>query len=575
MKIIFFLILHRMRRPLILLITVYAVAVLGLVLIPGQDANGQPWDMDFFHAFYFVSFMGSTIGFGELPYPFTDGQRMWTLFSIYASVTTWLYTIGSMLSLIQEPAFRQAVTRTIFIHAVKRIREPFYLICGYGDTGSKLVSALAEYNTRSVVIGDDQERLNELELGITHLFVPAFCADASDPAILADAGLNNRYCKGLIALTNNDNANLKIAITGKLLNPALPVISRSDNHDIGTNIASFGTEYIINPYESFANRLAIALQSPAIYLLDQWLTGVPGSTLTDPVFPPKGNWILCGFGRFGKAVYRKLTDENINVQVVEADPDTTHPPAGTVIDRGTEAETLLQAGIKDAAGIVAGTDVDANNLSIIITAKMLNPELFCVARQNDQENQPIFQQAGLQLITQRSEIIARKILSLLQNPLLTAFLITIRHQEAAWADQLLSKICTVTDDLVPVNWMISIDETTSPAICQRLRAGDVLELNILQCDPQHRETQLPCLPLMLRRNHHNTLTPEPTTNLKVGDEILFCGRSLGKKQMQWTQNVDEYLNYVLTGKPRPTIRLLSRFKRNPSTDSTLPRPQVR
>ena len=118
-----------------------------------------------------------------------------------------------------------------------------------------------------------QERLNELEIGTTHLFVPAICADASDPSILADAGLNNRYCKGLIALTNNDETNLKIAITGKLLNTSLPVISRSDNHDTGLNIASFGTEYIINFYESFANRLAIALQSPGIYLLHHWLTG--------------------------------------------------------------------------------------------------------------------------------------------------------------------------------------------------------------------------------------------------------------------------------------------------------------
>ncbi len=544
-----------MRRPLILLISVYAIAVLGLVLIPGQNAKGEPWSMDFFHAFYFVSFMGSTIGFGELPYPFTDGQRMWTLFSIYASVITWLYAIGSLLSLIQEPAFRQAVIRSVFQRAVKRIREPFYLICGYGDTGSKLVHALAKYDTHSVVIGDDQDRLNELEIGTTHLFVPAICADASDPSILADAGLNNHYCKGLIALTNNDEINLKIAITGKLLNTSLPVISRSDNHDTGLNIASFGTEYIINPYESFANRLAIALQSPGIYLLDQWLTGAPGSPLTDPVFPPRGKWILCGFGRFGKAVYHKLTAENIPVQVVEADPDTTHPPAGTVIDRGTEADALLQAGIQEAVGIVAGTDVDANNLSIIITAKMLNPELFCVARQNNQENQPIFQKAGLQLITQRSEIIARKILSLLQNPLLADFLIAIRSQEEPWADQLLSKICTVTDDLIPVNWIVTINESDSPAICNKLREDEPLSLVILQNHPQQRDIQLPCVPIMLRRNHDSILTPESTTALKVGDQILFCGRDQARKQMQWTQNVTDYLDYVITGKPRPTIRL--------------------
>ena len=51
--------------PLLVLIGVYSVSILGLVLIPGQDDQGMPWRMNFFHAFYFVSFMGSTIGFGS------------------------------------------------------------------------------------------------------------------------------------------------------------------------------------------------------------------------------------------------------------------------------------------------------------------------------------------------------------------------------------------------------------------------------------------------------------------------------------------------------------------------------
>lgn len=39
---VFFLILRRMRVPLIVLIVIYAISVLGLTLVPGVDANGQP-----------------------------------------------------------------------------------------------------------------------------------------------------------------------------------------------------------------------------------------------------------------------------------------------------------------------------------------------------------------------------------------------------------------------------------------------------------------------------------------------------------------------------------------------------
>ena len=65
-----FLVLRRMRTPLLILLGAYTVTVLGLTLIPGVDDQGQPWRMDFFHAFYFISYMATTIGFGEIPYEF-------------------------------------------------------------------------------------------------------------------------------------------------------------------------------------------------------------------------------------------------------------------------------------------------------------------------------------------------------------------------------------------------------------------------------------------------------------------------------------------------------------------------
>ena len=142
MNIVFFLILRRMRAPLLVLSAVYCLATLGMTLVPGQDDAGNVWYMDFFHAFYFVTFMGTTIGFGEIPYPFTDAQRFWSLISIYMTVVAWLYAIGKLLALIQDETLRRAFVGVQFEHAVSRIREPFYLVCGYGDTGSKLVDAL-------------------------------------------------------------------------------------------------------------------------------------------------------------------------------------------------------------------------------------------------------------------------------------------------------------------------------------------------------------------------------------------------------------------------------------------------
>ncbi len=201
---IVFVLLRRLHSPLIALICVYAVCILGFVLIPGVDDKGQPWQMDFFHAFYFVSFMGTTIGFGEIPYAFTDAQRMWATVSIYATVVVWLYGIGFLLTILQEPGFKQLLNQTSFRRKVKRIREPFYLICGYGDTGSKLVKAMTESDITAIVIEIDPERVNILELEDHRIYVPGLCADAAIPDTLLSAGLKQRNCAGVVALTNDD-----------------------------------------------------------------------------------------------------------------------------------------------------------------------------------------------------------------------------------------------------------------------------------------------------------------------------------------------------------------------------------
>ncbi|RTZ58426.1 MAG: potassium transporter TrkA, partial [Gammaproteobacteria bacterium] len=80
------LIMRRMRKPLIVLIIAYTICIAGIMAAPGVDAQGNPWHMGLFHALYFVSYMATTIGFGEIPYEFSDMQRLWTIFAIYIGV---------------------------------------------------------------------------------------------------------------------------------------------------------------------------------------------------------------------------------------------------------------------------------------------------------------------------------------------------------------------------------------------------------------------------------------------------------------------------------------------------------
>ena len=553
MENIFFLIFRRMRMPLIILVLTYAVTMLGLVLIPGQDAQGNPWHMDFFHAFYFVSFMATTIGFGEIPYEFTNAQRLWVTFSIYATVVVWIYAIGTILSLVQDRSLKQAIVERRFSKRIRRMRDPFLLVCGYGETGSALVRAVTERHQLAVAIDIDEERVNMLKLENLREFVPALHADASRPLHLLEAGLEHPRCRAVVALTNDNDVNLKIALTSKLLHPDIRVICRADSHDVEANMASFGTDFIVDPYDKFASHLATALHTPGLFLLHEWLTGVRYQPLPEPIYPPKqGRWIVCGYGRFGQAVCQRLKEEGLEVVVVEATPEKTgFPDTEYVVGRGTEAVTLSEAGIDRAVGLVAGTDRDANNLSIIMTAKQMKPDLFVVARQNMQDNQRIFDAVNADMVMHPSAIIANRIRVLLATPLLYEFASLAMHEEDQWACELISRITALVNTEVPEVWEVTLDEAQAYAVCTALGLGQVITLGDLLSDSRERERQLPIIPLLLLSKGNRYILPPDGTRVKAEDQLLLCGTLSSRDRMEWTLQNDHALSYVLTGQARP------------------------
>ena len=545
-----FLILRRMRAPLIFLIVSYAVSILGMTLIPGVDANGRPTPaMDFFHAFYFISYTATTIGFGEIPVAFSDAQRAWTIFAIYLTVIVWLYSIGTILGLLQDPAMQRAMRANRFEAEVKRLRQPFYLIAGCGETGVLLLHALDSRNQQAVVLDIDPARIGELELGQYHLDIPALMADARYPENLIAAGLHHPQCAGVITLTNDDPVNLSVAVTAKLLRPDLPILCRADSLGTAANMASFGIEDIVNAFEVFAEHLAIAINNPGHHLLYQWLTGVPGERLAMPMEPPRGKWLVCGYGRFGKTVARHLNKEGNALVVVDE-----HPAAGyehCVIGRANEAHTLLEAGIEQAVGIVAGTGDDISNLSIAMTARQLKPELFVVLRQNRHANASLFQRFNANATMQPSSIVAHEFLSLLTTPLLSRFFSLALHQGDAWADVTLSRIAAVVGDTVPEVWDLELSKSQTLAVWQTLRDGAAVRLGDLMRDPSNRQDKLACIPLLLKRGREEILVPGNDTSLHEGDRILFCGEAHTRRQQSLGLHDYDMLNYLLTGNQAP------------------------
>jgi voltage-gated potassium channel len=218
-----------------------------------------------------------------------------------------------------------------------------------------------------------------------------------------------------------------------------------------------------------------------------------------------------------------------------------------VIGRGTEAETLEQARIDRAVGLVAGTDDDANNLSILMTARQMNPKLFLVARQNHLDNQELFEAVGAQIVMHPSTIIAERIRVLLATPLLSEFENYARYRDHEWACELISRIAALVEDRVPEVWEVAIDSDQAQAVCTATEQGSPLMLAELLRDPRDRETTLPAIALMLVHKSERTLLPEARITLRRGDRVLFCGFGLARSRMEWTLQNNHALAYVQTG----------------------------
>ena len=543
----FFIILRRMRAPLILLISVYAVSILGLTLIPGVDAQGRPTaPLSFLHAFYFVSYTATTIGFGEIPQAFSEAQRIWVTAIIYATVIVWTYAILTILALFSDRAFQQALSGGRFKRRVERLREPFYIVCGCGETGGRVLAALDRMGARAVAIDIDENRLAELELEDFRSETPALCGDAAQTQNLLVAGLQHRFCRGVLALTNDDQANLAIAAHARLLRPQLPVILRVEHDAIAQRMAAFGATQTINPFATFARLLALAIHAPALYRLYDWLTGTPGAILAATRDPPRGRWLVCGYGRFGHALVSELQREGMEIALIDQHP-LEAPGFTAVLGSGVEPEVLAAAGVKEADGLVAATDDDLTNLSIAVAAREMNPALFIVLRQNQQSRAELFAAMQPEMIMAPAEIIAHAALARLTTPLLPAFLQAAEERGDDWAWTLLARLRFELGSAVPLVWQLSIDAHAATAVVSMIAEGRDVTLSALLHDPSERSRRLACTALALRRDEADIVLPAPETSLAVGDQILCVGSAAARAEQELCARNRNALHYLLTG----------------------------
>ncbi len=508
----------RMRPFARLLLAAYIVGTLAFWIIPGRLPTGESFNMGLVDALYMAAITATTIGFGEIPFPFTAAQRGFTMVYAHLVVLCWLLFAGGFIATIQSRSFQRAFMGWRFRRQVASLREPFCVVVGYGQTGVRTVDYLTDYGIACVVIDKNPARIELLDTVDFSTPVLGLVADGSVPDNLLAAGVGRGSCSAVVVLTDSDRSNLGAATAIKLLAPDRRLFVRSEHDETGRNLLSFGVEDTLDPFRLFARKLALRVDRPMHFAVADQLLDPGQRRIEVPKPVARNGWILCGFGRLGRACEDAFGVRGLALNVI--DPKVSSAPPKWVTGLGTEERTLRAAGLADVSGVIAGTNHDADNLSIWMTAKLANPDLVGIGRLNRPSSLPAFSKAGWDLIMHPADVIAEELVGRLRTPMLRGFLVHLEQQDDAWISALMGRIQALCGDVDLENWDTAIKPSRTPKLMPRLGELTIDDL-----------AQGPVMCLKLRRSGERLMLPAGGTRLYEGDELLFWGAAEGRARM--------------------------------------------
>jgi voltage-gated potassium channel len=140
----------------------------------------------------------------------------------------------------------------------------------------------------------------------------------------------------------------------------------------------------------------------------------------------KDHYIICGYGRIGSLVCKELQEHGLKNIVIENHPSATERMEADGILYlpldATADDTLIEAGIMRARGIVTAVGSDADNVFITLTAKGLRPDIFILARASDEKNEIKLKRAGATRVVSPYLIGGKRMAHVLIRPTVVDFI---------------------------------------------------------------------------------------------------------------------------------------------------------
>ncbi len=215
-------------------------------------------------------------------------------------------------------------------------------------------------------------------------------------------------------------------------------------------------------------------------------------TLTD-------HFLLCGAGRIGRIIADELRRQHVPFVVIDRDPDAVHE----VLARGDVAvhadasreEVLTRVHIERARGLIAALGSDAENVYTILTARVLRPDLFVVARADSEDAQRKLLLAGANRVVSPYQIGAAQMAQTALRPTVVDFV----------------QLATSSENLELAMEQIAIGDSSL------LVDRSIVDANL-------RQRYGVVVVGIRRREGKMEFNPPPTAVMRAGDELVVLGR---------------------------------------------------
>ena len=217
------------------------------------------------------------------------------------------------------------------------------------------------------------------------------------------------------------------------------------------------------------------------------------------------HYIICGAGRVGRSPGRELARRPVQFVIVENNDAKAARYSQdwlVLVGDATKEQTLREAHIERARGLVAATTTDATNLYIILTARGLNPKLKIIARASEEDAEKHLLTAGADAIVSPYSFAGQRIAQTFLRPHVVSFLDTATTHLGI--DLEIGEICIGPDSRF---------------------AGKTIETSRIR---QERGV----IVLAIKRGQGMRFNPAPDDRIEAGDFLIAMGEPAQLRQVE-------------------------------------------